>query len=399
MNMMIKSGSDLHKDMMQWRHEIHTNPEIGFEEFKTAALVKQELIKAGVEIVAEEMAVTGIVAVVHGSKGGSNKAIALRADMDALPIHELTGVDYSSNTDGKMHACGHDGHTTMLLGAAKYLNEHNDFAGSVYFLFQPAEEGYGGARKMIEEGLFDKISIENVYGMHNWPGLELGKFAVRGGPVMAAADQFDITITGQGGHGAMPHTTIDAVIIATQLVNAFQTIVARNVDPMDTAVLSVTKIHSGDAYNVIPEVANLAGTVRTFKEDVKQKIAKRMREICEGVAITHNAKIDFDYRDGYPATHNNQEQADFCQSVMEDLVGEENVTTELNPSMGAEDFSYMLQQKAGAYIMVGNGDSADLHNPYYNFNDEALPVGSSYWVKLVQSALNKLVQTDIDKPS
>lgn len=387
MNMVIKQDSDLHKEMTGWRQTIHANPEIGFEEFKTAALVKAELLKAGVEIVAEKMAVTGIVAVVHGTKGGSNKAIALRADMDALPIHEMTGVEYSSKTDGKMHACGHDGHTTMLLGAAKYLNEHNDFAGSVYFLFQPAEEGYGGAKKMIEEGLFDKFSIENVYGMHNWPGMELGKFAVRGGPVMAAADHFDMTITGRGGHGAMPNTTIDAVVIGAQIVNAYQAIVARNVDPMDTAVLSVTQIHSGDAYNVIPETCYLAGTVRTFKEEVKQLIKKRMFTIANAIAAMHEATVEINYTDGYPSTTNDFEQAEFCQSVLTDMVGEEKVTDSMNPSMGAEDFSYMLEEKAGAYIMMGNGDSADLHNPYYNFNDKALPIGASYWVSLVETAL------------
>ncbi len=388
MNMMIKQDSDLHKQMTNWRQEIHANPEIGFEEFKTAALVKAQLLKAGVEIVAEEIAVTGIVAVVHGAKGGSNKAIALRADMDALPIKELTGADYASKTDGKMHACGHDGHTSMLLGAATYLQKNNDFAGSVYFLFQPAEEGYGGARKMIEEGLFDKISVENVYGMHNWPGMKLGEFAVRGGPVMAAADSFEINITARGGHGAMPHTTIDAVILGTQMVNAFQSIVARNVDPMDTAVLSVTQIHSGDAFNVIPETCYLAGTIRTFKPEVKALIKQRMTAIIDGIAKMHDAKAEFNYMDGYPSTNNDQEQADFCQSVMSDMVGGDKVQTDLNPSMGAEDFSYMLEEKAGAYIMMGNGDSAGLHNPYYNFNDKALPIGASYWVKLVETALN-----------
>lgn len=387
MNMIIKQDSDLHKEMTGWRQTIHANPEIGFEEFKTAALVKAELEKAGVEIVAEKMAVTGIVAVVHGTKGGSNKAIALRADMDALPIHEMTGLDYGSQTDGKMHACGHDGHTTMLLGAAKYLNEHNDFAGSVYFLFQPAEEGYGGAKKMIEEGLFEKFSIENVYGMHNWPGMELGEFAVRGGPVMAAADHFDMTITARGGHAAMPHTTIDAVIIATQIHSAYQAIVARNVDPMDTAVLSITQLHAGDAYNVIPETAFLAGTVRTFKEEVKQLIKDRMYTIANNIAAMHDAKVEINYTDGYPSTTNDFEQAEFCQSVLTDMVGEGNVNTAMNPSMGAEDFSYMLEEKAGAYIMMGNGDSADLHNPYYNFNDKALPIGASYWVNLVETAL------------
>lgn len=387
MNMIIKQDSELHKQMTSWRQTIHANPEIGFEEFKTAALVKAELEKAGVEIVAEQMAVTGIVAVVHGKKGGSNKAIALRADMDALPIHELTGVEYGSKTDGKMHACGHDGHTTMLLGAAKHLHENNDFAGSVYFLFQPAEEGYGGAKKMIEEGLFDKFSIENVYGMHNWPGMPLGEFAVRGGPVMAAADQFEMTITARGGHGAMPHTTIDAVIIATQIVDAYQAIVARNVDPMDTAVLSVTQIHSGDAFNVIPETSYLAGTVRTFKEEVKQLIKARMEKIAKNIAAMHDATVEFSYRDGYPATSNDFEQAEFCQSVLNDMVGEDKVNPSMNPSMGAEDFSYMLEEKAGAYIMMGNGDSADLHNPYYNFDDKALPIGASYWVNLVNTSL------------
>ncbi|MGL1920793.1 MAG: M20 family metallopeptidase [Hyphomicrobiales bacterium] len=387
MNMIIKQDSDLHKEMTGWRQTIHANPEIGFEEFKTAALVKAELEKAGVEIVAEKMAITGIVAVVHGSKGGSNKAIALRADMDALPIHEMTGVEYGSKTDGKMHACGHDGHTTMLLGAAKYLNDHNDFAGSVYFLFQPAEEGYGGAKKMIEEGLFEKFSIENVYGMHNWPGMGLGEFAVRGGPVMAAADHFDMTITARGGHAAMPHTTIDAVVVAAQIHSAYQTIVARNVDPMDTAVLSITQIHAGDAYNVIPETAFLAGTVRTFKEEVKQLVKDRMVTIANNIAAMHDAKVEINYTDGYPSTNNDVEQADFCQSVLTDMVGEDNVNTNMNPSMGAEDFSYMLEEKAGAYIMMGNGDSADLHNPYYNFNDKALPIGASYWVNLVETAL------------
>ncbi|MCJ8323508.1 MAG: amidohydrolase [Rhizobiales bacterium] len=386
--MMIKQDSALHKEMTGWRQTIHANPETGFEEFATAAFVKAELLKAGVEIVAEQMAVTGIVAVVHGTKGGSNKAIALRADMDALPMQEMTGLDYGSKNDGKMHACGHDGHTTMLLGAAKYLNENNDFAGSVYFIFQPAEEGYGGAKKMIDEGLFDKFSIENVYGMHNWPGMELGTFAVRGGPVMAAADEFYIDIKGRGGHGAMPHSTIDAVTIATQMVVAFQSIVARNVDPMDTAVLSVTQIHSGEAYNVIPELAKISGTVRSFKAEVKQLVKDRMMAIASGICKMHDAELTFEYKDGYPSTSNDFEQAEFCQTVLNDMVGEDNVNPNMNPSMGAEDFSYMLEEKAGAYIMMGNGDSAGLHNPYYNFNDKALPIGASYWVNLVETALN-----------
>lgn len=388
MNMMIKQDSALHKEMTGWRRAIHANPETGFEEFATAAFVKAELEKAGVEIVAEQIAVTGIVAVVHGTKGGSNKAIALRADMDALPMQEMTGLDYGSKNAGKMHACGHDGHTTMLLGAAKYLTEHNDFAGSVYFLFQPAEEGHGGAKKMIDEGLFDRFSIENVYGMHNWPGMELGTFAVRGGPVMAAADQFYIDIKGSGGHAAMPHATIDAVTIATQMVVAFQSIIARNVDPMDTAVLSVTQIHSGEANNVIPELAKISGTVRTFKAEVKELVKGRMMAIAKSICEMHDAELTFEYKDGYPSTTNDFEQAEFCQSVLNDMVGEDNVDPNMNPSMGAEDFSYMLEQKAGAYIMMGNGDSADLHNPYYNFNDDALPIGASYWVNLVETALN-----------
>ena len=241
---------------------------------------------------------------------------------------------------------------------------------------------------MIDEGLFDKFSIENVYGMHNWPGMELGTFAVRGGPVMAAADEFYIDIKGRGGHGAMPHSTIDAVTIATQRVVAFQSIVARNVDPMDTAVLSVTQIHSGEAYNVIPELAKISGTVRSFKAEVKQLVKDRMMAIASGICKMHDAELTFEYKDGYPSTSNDFEQAEFCQTVLNDMVGEDNVNPNMNPSMGAEDFSYMLEEKAGAYIMMGNGDSAGLHNPYYNFNDKALPIGASYWVNLVETALN-----------
>ncbi|MFN8722456.1 MAG: M20 aminoacylase family protein [Rhodospirillales bacterium] len=378
-----------HADMTEWRRDIHAHPELGFEEVRTAGIVAAKLRDWGIEV-HEGIAKTGVVGVLKGRTDASGRAVGLRADMDALPMSETTGAAHASQNPGRMHACGHDGHTTMLLGAARYLAETRNFDGTVYFVFQPAEEGRFGAKVMMDEGLFARFPMEQVYGMHNWPELPAGEVAAVAGPVMAAADRFDITIRGTGGHGAMPHRSVDPVLVASHIVTAMQSIVARNADPMHNAVVSVTQIHSGTAYNVIPEEATLAGTVRTYLPEVQDMIIAHMERIATSVAAAFGATAEVVYHRGYPATVNHAAETDVAAAAAARVVGEGAVKRDLPPCMGAEDFSYMLEARPGSYLWLGGGrgpDTVAVHNPGYDFNDEILPVGASIWAQIVETVL------------
>ena len=371
------------------RRDLHAHPELAFDEHRTGNIVAEYLQGLGIEV-HRGLAGTGVVGVL--TKGSGKHAIALRADMDALPVREQNSFPHHSRYDGKMHACGHDGHTAMLLGAAEYLARHGRFDGRVVFIFQPAEETDGGARVMIEQGLFDRFPVDTVFGMHNWPGLPAGQFSVRAGPVMACADQFDIVVRGQGAHAAMPQQGRDPIPAAAALINALQTVVSRTLDPLDAAVLSVTRFFAGgEAYNVIPDEARLGGTVRAFRSEVEDRIEDSMRRLCAGAGVAHDMQVELDYRHGYPPTVNSPAETEHCRRVLADLVGMENVRTDLNPSMGAEDFAFMLQQKPGCYVWIGNGPEQGgcmLHNPHYDFNDDILALGASYWVRLTESMLH-----------
>ncbi len=380
----INRIADFASDMKEWRQHLHAHPELLFETHETSAFVVERLKEFGVDEVATGIGRTGVVGVIKGQ--GEGPMIGLRADMDALPIQEVRDLPYKSKVDGKMHACGHDGHTTMLLGAARYLAETRNFAGSVALIFQPAEEGGGGGREMVEDGMMERFGIGRVFGMHNWPGLPLGKIEMTPGPTMAAADTFDIVIKGFGAHAAYPHDSVDPIVVGMAVGQAMQSIVARNVDPIDTAVVSITKFIAGTAHNVIAEEALLAGTVRTLREETRQDIAKKIKALAEGVAAAHGASAEVDYRFGYPVTINDPQEAAFAARVAEKLVGAENVDSERAAEMGAEDFSYMLQKVPGAYVFVGQGDTAGLHHPEYDFNDEAAPIGASLYARLVEEA-------------
>ena len=377
-------------DMTQWRRHIHANPETAFEEVDTAEFVVQRLRGFGVDEIHTGIATTGVVAIIRG-RGQGQRAIALRADMDALNMSEASGVAWASTRPGKHHACGHDGHTTMLLGAARHLAATRQFDGTVVLIFQPAEENEGGARVMVEQGLFERFPVEAAYGMHNIPGIPAGQFAVRAGPFMASYDMFEITITGKGSHGAMPHHGIDPVVIGAELVQKLQTVVSRNVDPLQPSVLSVTQFHSGSAYNIIPNEALLAGTVRCFTPEVQAQVEQRIRQLCEGTALAHGAHIEVRYERRYPPTLNSAAETAFCTRVAQALVGAENVNTDPKPAMGSEDFAWMLQAVPGCYIWIGNGadsqGSCMVHNPGYDFNDGILTTGAAYWVRLVEAAL------------
>ena len=378
-----------HKDMTAWRHSIHAHPETAFEELRTSEFVADKLKSFGIEV-HRGLAKTGVVGKLR--VGNSSRAIGLRADMDALDLQELNSFGHASKIAGKMHACGHDGHTTMLLGAARYLAETKNFDGTVYFIFQPAEENEGGGRVMVEEGLFDKFPVEGVYGMHNIPGIPVGQFAVRPGPMMAAYDVFEVIVEGVGAHGAMPHQGIDPVVVAAQIVVALQPIVSRFTDPMDTAVVSTTQIHGGDAWNVIPQTVMLRGTVRTFKKDVQDRIEKQIEEISRHVAAAYGATIKWRYERRYPATVNSEHETELAAQAAVAVAGVERVNRNPTPAMGSEDFAFMLQAKPGCYIWVGNGDrpgSCMIHNPGYDFNDEVLPIGATYWATLVEQQLDK----------
>ena len=389
---LITKNSKLHEKMVEWRHHIHKYPELSFKEEMTSDYIASVLESNNIEM-HRGLAVTGIVATIHGTKKG--KAIGLRADMDALPIQEKNEFSHKSVHDGKMHACGHDGHSTMLLGAAVYLKENNDFAGTVHFIFQPAEEGGGGGRVMVEEGIFEMFPCDAVYGMHNWPGLAEGKFAVHDTAVMAANETLKITIKGKGGHAAMPDQCIDPIVIGAQVITAIQSIVSRSVAPLDSAVVSVTMVDAGFVSNVIPNEMNLTGSLRYFKSEVGDKVKERIKSIAEGICESMGANVEFSSEPNYPATVNTPKHAKLCANAADLVVGGENVLRNEMPSMGSEDFSFLLNALEGAYIWIGNGlvpeDSPEggcmLHNTRYDFNDQILPIGSSYWVELVRSIL------------
>jgi amidohydrolase len=379
----------LHGDITEWRHDLHAHPELLYDVHRTAGVVADKLRGFGCDEVVTGIGRTGVVGVIRGRKpaDGEVKAIGLRADMDALPIMEATNLPYKSTTPGKMHACGHDGHTAMLLGAARYLAETRNFAGTAVVIFQPAEEGGAGGKAMIQDGLMERFGIGEVYGMHNYPGMPVGQFGLRPGPIMAAADHLVIDIEGVGGHAARPHLTIDTVVVGAQIVNALQSIVSRNVDPLQSAVVSICMFHAGNADNVIPQTAQLNGTARSLTPAVQDLVEKRVREVVEGVARLHGAKATLSYRRNYPVLRNHERQTGFAASVAGEVVGGSKVDTMFPPVMGAEDFSFMLESRPGAFIFVGNGDSAGLHHPAYNFNDDVIPIGTSYWVNLVETAL------------
>lgn len=381
----LNSINQMLKEMTDWRQHLHKNPEIGLQEYKTSEFLVKKLKSWNIEF-KHGYANTGIIAWIKGDKGSSNKSIGLRADMDALPMNEKNLFSHKSDNKGLMHACGHDGHTSMLLGAAKYLKENPNFDGTVYLIFQPGEEGLFGGKKMVEEGIFKEFKIDEVYALHNWPELPIGQFGVTEGPMMAAVDEFDIIIKGKGGHAAMPNNTIDPIIIASQIVLSIQTIISRFIDPVDKALISITKIHGGTAYNVIDDEVVLSGTVRTFKPDTRNKIENKIKETSLGISKAYNGEVEVIYKKKYPPTINPKKECNFAANVAKELVGEENVFENIDPSMGGEDFSYMLNEKPGAYLYIGQQDknhNSKLHTTSYDFNDDLLPIGVNFWVKLV----------------
>ena len=374
--------AELLPEITEWRRDIHAHPELGFDTHRTAALVAGKLRDFGVDEVVEGIGRTGVVGVIRGRSTGSGRVIGLRADMDALPMSEITGAPYASTRPGAMHACGHDGHTAMLLGAARYLAETRNFDGTAVVIFQPAEEGEGGGRAMVEDGLMERFGIHEVYGMHNWPGQPTGSFAIRTGPFFAAADLFRIEVHGKGGHAAKPHETVDTTLVAAQIVVALQSIVSRNADPVEQVVVSVTSFETeSKAHNVIPERVLLKGTVRTLSEASRDMAETRLKALATGTAAAHGARAEVEYRRNYPVTVNAPEQTDFARSVARAVAGE---VAEAPVTMGGEDFSFMLNARPGAYILVGNGDTAAVHNPAYDFNDEAIPAGCSYWAEVIE---------------
>jgi amidohydrolase len=376
----------MHEEITGWRRDIHEHPEIGFAVHRTAGIVADKLKAFGCDEVVPGVGKTGVVGVIRGRKTVSGKVVGLRADMDALPILEATGVPYASKTPGKMHACGHDGHTAMLLGAAKYLAETRNFDGTVVVVFQPNEEGLTGGLAMVEDGLMERFGIDEIFGMHTSPNHELGKFAICAGPMLAACDKFDIEITGKGSHAARPHEGIDPVVIAAQTIMALQTIASRIIDPLDAVVVSTCMVRAGDAFNIIPQSVGLTGTIRTLSSKVREKTHARVRAIAEGTAATYGASAVASFEGDVPVTVNDPGKTTFARGVAGEVVGEANVK-EMRPIMGAEDFSHMLNRRPGAFIMIGNGIGPGLHNPGYNFNDEAIPFGVSYWVRLAETAL------------
>ena len=384
----IERIAEVHDDLTNWRRDIHAHPELGFEEQRTSDLIAQKLAEFGCEVF-RGIGRTGIVGRLRA--GASPRSIGLRADMDALPIQEATNLPHRSRHDGRMHACGHDGHTTMLLGAARYLAETRNFDGTVHLIFQPAEEGLGGGEAMVKDGLFERFPCDAVFGMHNRPGLAVGKFQIRTGPMMAGGAYFDIAVTGRGAHGARPEAGIDPVIVASHITTALQTVVSRNVRPLDTAVLSVTQIHAGDAYNVIPEQAFIRGTARAFVSETLSLIEQNMRRIASGVASGFGAAAQLDFRIIFPPLVNDATEAEFIADTAAGLVGEDNINRNGNLVMASEDFSFMLNRRPGAYIQIGNGDvegGCEVHNPGYDFNDAALPLGASLFARLAERKLS-----------
>ena len=382
----VNRVADLHNEIKEWRRDFHAHPELRYDVHRTAGSVAEKLKSFGCDEVVPGIGRTGVVGVIRGRKAGS-KVVGLRADMDALPLEEETGLPYKSTVPGKMHACGHDGHTAMLLGAAKYLAETRNFAGTAVVIFQPAEEGGAGALAMVKDGLISRFGIQEVYGMHNYPGLPVGQFAIRPGAIMAAADHLAIEIEGKGGHAARPHLSIDTILVGAQMINQLQSIVARNVDPLESAVISICMFQSGHTDNVIPQHAVLRGTARSLTPDVRELLHKRIGEVVEGTARMYGASAKVTYTNGYPVVVNHERQTAFAADVAREIAGKDKVDIDVPPVMGAEDFAFMLQERPGAFIFVGNGDSAGLHHPAYDFNDEAIPVGTSYWVRLAETAL------------
>lgn len=369
-------------DMATWRHHLHANPELGFDCHDTAAFVVERLREFGVDEVHTGIATSGVVAIINGQ--GEGPTMGLRADMDALPIHEATGADYASTKEGVMHACGHDGHTTMLLGAAKYLSETRNFSGRVALIFQPAEEAGGGAGVMVDQGVLDRFNIDRLFAMHTLPGLPLGQFATTPGPILAAVDMFDINIKGKGGHVANHHLAVDPIVAACGITQAVQTIVSRSRSPFDDLVVSVTQIHTGSADNIIPDSAYINGTVRTFSRDTQAMVKQRLKEIVEGQAAAYGVEAELIYHDDYPPTINDPAQTEFAVAAAVDVAGAANVNANWHKDMGAEDFAFFLENRPGAYVFIGNGDTAHVHHPAFNFDDDAAPLGASFFARLVE---------------
>ncbi|MCT4684126.1 MAG: M20 family metallopeptidase [Roseicyclus sp.] len=377
--------AELLPEITEWRRDIHEHPEILFDTHRTSALVAEKLKDFGCDEIVTGIGRTGVVGIIKGKSNSSGRTIGLRADMDALPIHEETGVDYASKTPGAMHACGHDGHTAMLLGAAKYLAETRNFDGTVAVIFQPAEEGGGGGKEMVDDGMMERWNIEEVYGMHNWPGVPTGSFAIRSGPFFAATDIFEIKVNGRGGHAAKPHETVDSTVLASHMVLALQTIASRNADPVKSIVVSVTSFEtSSKAFNVIPDTVTLKGTVRTLDPEIRDLAEERMTAIVEGTATMFGGSATLDYTRNYPVMVNSDEQTEFAAEVARAVSGD---CAEAPLVMGGEDFAFMSNARPGAYILVGNGDTAHVHHPKYNFNDEAIPAGCSWWAEIVERRL------------
>ncbi len=380
---------ELHDLLTGWRRDLHAHPQTAFEETYASDFIAAKLQEFGLQV-HRGLAKTGVVGTLEGSKPASGKlsAIGLRADIDALDVQEENDFPYRSQHSGKMHACGHDGHTAMLLGAAKYLAETRNLAGAVHFIFQPAEENEGGGRVMVEEGLFDKFPVDAVFGMHNWPGMPAGEFAVAPGPMMAAYDVFEVAIRGKGAHGAMPHQGVDPIVVASHVVTALQTIASRNTDPADQAVVTVSQIHAGDTWNVIPSEATLRGTARTFRESVQDMVEAKIGQIVAGVCDALGADSEYRYERRYPATVNTEQESQWAAEVAGDVVGPDKVVRDPTPCMGSEDFAFMLRERPGSYIWIGNGaNAAGVHNGRYDFNDEILPIGASYWARLVETLM------------
>ncbi|RCS22505.1 amidohydrolase [Phyllobacterium salinisoli] len=383
---LLNRAVEMQEEVSGWRRHLHQNPELLYDVHETARFVAEKLRAFGCDVVETGIGRTGVVGIIHG-RYADGTTIGLRADMDALPITETSDKPWKSQTRGRAHACGHDGHTAMLLGAAQYLCETRNFGGSVAVIFQPAEEGGAGGLAMVKDGMMDRFNISEVYGMHNMPGIPVGAFAIRKGPIMAATDEFTIHIKGKGGHAAQPHRTIDPIVAGSQLVTFLQSIVSRGADPLDALVVSVTKFHAGEAYNVIPETAELAGTVRTLNGEMRDFAENRLRSQAAAIAAGMGAQIDVHYHRNYPVTFNHDGETDFAAGIARKVAGEARVDTSIPPMMGGEDFSYMLEARPGAFIFMGNGDSAGLHHSAYDFNDDAIPHGISYWVTLAETAL------------
>jgi hippurate hydrolase len=383
----VNRVADLHDEITAWRRDMHAHPELLYDVHRTAAAVAEKLKGFGCDDVVTGIGRTGVVGIIRGRKSGANKVVGLRADMDALPLEEETGLPYQSTVPGKMHACGHDGHSAMLLGAAKYLAETRNFAGTAVMIFQPAEEGGAGGLAMVQDGLISRFGIEEVYGMHNYPGLPVGQFAIRAGAMMASADHIVIDLEGKGGHAARPHLSIDTILVGAQIINQLQSIVARNVDPLEAAVVSVCMFQAGHTDNVIPQRARLRGTARALTPQVRELLQQRIAAVIEGTAKLYGAKAKLTYSNGYPVVVNHERQTAFAAGVAREIAGNDKVDTAMAPVMGAEDFAFMLQERPGAFIFVGNGDSAGLHHPAYDFNDDVIPIGTSYWVRLAETAL------------